>query len=143
MISLTPIVSRLKTKWNKLQTNKKLALNSQLQTYKILKNDDRMLILCLSYFITTVFKNRITSKPILLSKSSTVFGGPSWLFCILCEVTDFCLCSDDLKTCRSGSSSTFMNLKWPIRPWHRPRHSPLGFMAMISIVSPLWKKYIR
>ena len=77
-----------------------------------------------------------TSNPILLSKSSTVFGGPSWLFCILCEVTDFCLCSEDLRTCRSGSSSTFMNLKWPIRPWQRPRQSPLGFMAMMSIVSP-------
>ena len=32
----------------------KLALNSQLQAYQILTNDDQMLILCLSYFITTV-----------------------------------------------------------------------------------------
>jgi hypothetical protein len=32
----------------------KLALNSQLQTYQIVTNDDQMLILCLSYFITTV-----------------------------------------------------------------------------------------
>jgi hypothetical protein len=33
-----------------------LALNSQLRTYQILTNDDQMLILCLSYFITTVPK---------------------------------------------------------------------------------------
>ena len=37
----------------------KLALNSQLKTYQILINDDQMLILCLSYFITTV---RITAE---------------------------------------------------------------------------------
>ena len=54
MIWLTPIVSRLKTKWYKLQTNKKLTLNSQLQTYQILTNNDQMLILGLSYFITSV-----------------------------------------------------------------------------------------
>ena len=36
--------------------NKKLALNSRLQPYQILKNDDQMLILCLSYFFTTVKK---------------------------------------------------------------------------------------
>ena len=36
MIYLTPIVSRLKTKWYKLQTYRKLALNSQLETYQIL-----------------------------------------------------------------------------------------------------------
>ena len=34
---------------------KKLALNLQLQTIQILTNDVQMLILCLSYFITTVF----------------------------------------------------------------------------------------
>ena len=31
-----------------------MALNSQLQTYQILTNDYQMLILCHSYFITTV-----------------------------------------------------------------------------------------
>ena len=31
-----------------------MTLNSQLQTYQILTNDDQLLILCLSYFITTV-----------------------------------------------------------------------------------------
>ena len=36
------------------QKKKKLTLNSQLQTYQILTNDDQMFILCLSYFITTV-----------------------------------------------------------------------------------------
>ena len=34
--------------------NKKLALKSQLQAYQILTNDDQVLILCLSYLITTV-----------------------------------------------------------------------------------------
>jgi hypothetical protein len=53
MISLTPIVSRPKTNWYKHKKNKKLTLNSQLQTYQILTNDDQMLILRLSYFITT------------------------------------------------------------------------------------------
>ena len=54
MILLTPIVSWWKTKWNKHQTNKKLALHLRLKTYQILTNDDPMLILSLSYFITTV-----------------------------------------------------------------------------------------
>ena len=54
MIQITPIISRSKTKWYKHQKNQKLTLNSQLQTYQILTNDDQMLILCLSYFITTV-----------------------------------------------------------------------------------------
>ena len=31
-----------------------MALNLQIQTYQILPNDDQMLILCLSYSITTV-----------------------------------------------------------------------------------------
>ena len=36
---------------------KKITLNSLPQTYQILKNDDQLLILCLSYFITTVARN--------------------------------------------------------------------------------------
>ena len=40
--------------WYKHQKSKKLALNSSLQTYQILTNDDEMLILRLSYFSTTV-----------------------------------------------------------------------------------------
>ena len=56
MILLTAIVCRSKTKWYKLQTNKKLALNSQLQTTKT--SDDQILILCLSYFITTVTESK-------------------------------------------------------------------------------------
>ena len=52
-ISLSPIVNRSKTKWYKPQNNKKLALNSQLQTYQILPNDDQTLMF-LSYSITTV-----------------------------------------------------------------------------------------
>ena len=34
-----------------------MALNSRLQTYQILTNDDQMLILCLSIFINTVTRN--------------------------------------------------------------------------------------
>ena len=33
-----------------------MTLNSRLQTYQILTNDDQMLILCLSYFINTVIR---------------------------------------------------------------------------------------
>ena len=54
MISLTPIVYKSKTKWYKLQNSKKLALNSQLQTYQIFPNDHQMLILRLSYSMITV-----------------------------------------------------------------------------------------
>ena len=36
------------------QKFKKNALNSQLQTYQILTDDDQMLILCLSYSITSL-----------------------------------------------------------------------------------------
>ena len=40
-----------------LKKVKKLALNSQLLTVQILINDVQVLILCLSYFITTVIKS--------------------------------------------------------------------------------------
>ena len=46
MIKLTPVVSRVKVK--------KLALSSQLLTVQILSNDVQVLILCLSYFFTSV-----------------------------------------------------------------------------------------
>ena len=54
MISLTPIVSRAKSMWYKPQKAEKLALNTQLLTVQILTNDVQVLILCLSYSITTV-----------------------------------------------------------------------------------------
>ena len=54
MILPTPIVSWSKTKQNKHQNSKKLALNWWLKTYQILTNDDQMLILFLTYFIATV-----------------------------------------------------------------------------------------
>ena len=57
MICLTSIVPRSKTKWYKHQKIKKLSLNSWLNTYQTLTNDDQKLILCLPYFITTVRKN--------------------------------------------------------------------------------------
>ena len=53
-MSLTPIVSRPKNQKTKKPKNKKLALDSRLEAYQILTNDDQMLIFCLSYFITTV-----------------------------------------------------------------------------------------
>ena len=37
-----------------LNKHKQIALNSHLETYQILTNDDQMLIFCLSYFITTL-----------------------------------------------------------------------------------------
>ena len=54
MNKLTPIVSRAKRKWYEPKKVKKLALNPQLLTAQILKNDVQVLILCLSYFITNV-----------------------------------------------------------------------------------------
>ena len=35
----------------------KMILNLQLRTYQVLTNDDQMLVLCLSYIMTTVLKN--------------------------------------------------------------------------------------
>ena len=43
----------------------KLALDSQLQTYQILTNDDQMLILSLSYFNTTVFISGTTEDSLV------------------------------------------------------------------------------
>ena len=51
MIQLTP---KAKSKWYKPKKVKKLALNAQLLIVQILTNDVQVLILCLSYFITTV-----------------------------------------------------------------------------------------
>ena len=65
MIQLTPIVSRSKTKWYKQPKNNKLALNSQLHTYQILTNDDQMLNVCLSHYITTVMFTRIDQVTII------------------------------------------------------------------------------
>jgi hypothetical protein len=44
------------TKWYNHHTNKKLALNSRVQAYQILKNKDQMFILRLSYFITILHR---------------------------------------------------------------------------------------
>jgi hypothetical protein len=43
-----------KSKWYKSPKVKKFSLNPQLQIIHILTKDVQMLILCLSYFITTV-----------------------------------------------------------------------------------------
>ena len=51
---LIPIVSRSKSNWYKHQKIKTFALNLQLQTIQIFTNDVDMLIMSLSYFITTV-----------------------------------------------------------------------------------------
>ena len=42
--------------WYKPEKVKKLALKSQLLTVQILTNDVQVVILCLSYFITTVIQ---------------------------------------------------------------------------------------
>ena len=42
VILLTPIVSTSKSKWYKAQKVQKYALNSQLQAYQILTNDDEV-----------------------------------------------------------------------------------------------------
>ena len=47
----------------------KLALNSRLQTYHILTNNEQMLILCLSYFIATVIIYRKSLLLTILSKN--------------------------------------------------------------------------
>ena len=54
MIQLTPLIFRAKSKWYEPKKVKKLASNSQLLTVQILTNDVQVLILCLSYFITTL-----------------------------------------------------------------------------------------
>ena len=51
-----PVAFRAKGKWYKHLKIENLILNPQLQTYQILTNGNQMLILCLSYFITTVNK---------------------------------------------------------------------------------------
>jgi hypothetical protein len=48
------IVSRAKSKWYKPKKSRNWQWNSQLLTVQILTNDVQVLILCLSYFITTV-----------------------------------------------------------------------------------------
>ena len=81
MIKLIPIVCRTKSKGYKGQANKKLILNSQLQTHQILTNDDQMLILCLSYFITTVSGNRFVAEDQDSDKSSSNSRNKLNLFC--------------------------------------------------------------
>ena len=39
-----------------------MALDSRLETYQILTNDDQMLILCLSYFITKIILKCLIEK---------------------------------------------------------------------------------
>ena len=53
-LPIFPIVSRSKSESYKSQKVEKNALNWQLKTVQILTNDVQILILCLSYFITTV-----------------------------------------------------------------------------------------
>ena len=52
--TVTQIVFRAKREWYQPKKVKKFALNSQLLTVQILKNDVQVLILCLSYFVTTI-----------------------------------------------------------------------------------------
>ena len=65
MILLSPIVSKSKRKGYRWQKIKIFALNSQLQLYQILTNDDQMLILCtISYFKIRNLQAR-PSEPVL------------------------------------------------------------------------------
>ena len=58
------IVYISKSKWYKHHKIKKFPLNLQLQKIQILTNNVEMLLLCLSYFITTVpSKSQIPTKP--------------------------------------------------------------------------------
>ena len=56
--------------WYKPKKVKKLALNSQLLTFQILTNDVQVVILCLSYFITTVKPEKFDFYAILPSQRS-------------------------------------------------------------------------
>ena len=71
-LQLTPIVSRAKNKWYKPKKVKKLALNLQLLTVQILTNDVHVLILCLSYFITTVPQNMLPES--FFSRNLIIFN---------------------------------------------------------------------
>ena len=78
------LVSRSKTKRNKHQKSEKLTLDSQLQTYQILTNDDQMLILCLTYFIINVmvnffFRVRPVRKKRATSKRSKSISKPKMM----------------------------------------------------------------
>ena len=82
----------------------------------------------------------VTSNPICFNNSSTDSGLPAQS---KISLTDFSSFSDSeifirrrSRVGRLGSSSTVMNLKWPTRDSHRPRHSPLGFIEMTSMMSP-------
>ena len=58
MIWLTPIVSRLKSRWYQAQKVQKYALNSQLQALQILTNDDEVENWSLSCFLLAVLLAR-------------------------------------------------------------------------------------
>ena len=47
-------ILKQKSKWYKPKKVKKMAIDSQLLTVQILTNDVQVLILCISYFVTTV-----------------------------------------------------------------------------------------
>ena len=72
-------MSRAKSKWYRSKKIKKLALDSQVPTVQILTNDVQVLILCLSYFVTTVHSmqgNDYQSQYLLLSlNKSTIDTG--------------------------------------------------------------------
>ena len=61
------IVSRAKSKFYTSKKVKELLLNSPLLTVQILTNDVQMLILCLSYFITTVTQSLLQLSVTMVS----------------------------------------------------------------------------
>ena len=108
MISLTPIVYKSKTKWYKLQNSKKLALNSQLQTYQIFPNDHQMLILRLSYSMITVIWILVTeicleieNENVLKITKTKIKNSGKWKFHVLEEMTNASLLSEKKLTLRA------------------------------------------
>ena len=65
---------RAKSKWYKPKKVKKLALNSQLLTVQILTNDVEVLILCLSYIVTTVTIDLFNFQENALSEMRCIFS---------------------------------------------------------------------
>ena len=68
------MVSGAKRKWHKHQKNKKLVLDSQLQTYQILTNEAEVLKQSCFSFIIAVLKIYFFSRiaKVLLDKASTL-----------------------------------------------------------------------
>ena len=88
MIQPTPIVSRAKSKWYKKKVEK-FALNSQLLTVQIWTNIVQVLILCLSYFITTACSQQFDAETLKIYFSLYGFY-PLLPFCKMSQNDQYC-----------------------------------------------------